>query len=194
MRGYELAYQDNNGQAIWLRGMEPAVVVRQSDREVHFPQAVKNYSPGALLRRKMDGTLSKYEETIKELHDDRDGSGFRTEKILAFWSHDDFVKDDQGEIVPMWMFRAYDVSPTFEQTFGENWHLRVYSYDVWKDMLDILHKSEDRKPKEIEIDIRYEWRKREKLQIAVYLQDIRIDNVDLAFLEEELDGVEPHAK
>lgn len=193
MRGYEYVYSDNKARS-WLDESEPAVVIRQRNREIHFPQAVRNYSPGARLRRKMDGTLSKYEETINELYDDRDGSGFRTEKILAFWSHDDFVKDSDGEIVPMWMFRPYDISPTFEQTFGENWHLRVYSYDVWKDMLDILHKVEDRQPKEIEVDIKYVWRKREKLQIAVYLQDIRVNDIDLDFLEEEFEDVEPHAK
>jgi hypothetical protein len=128
--------------------------------------------------------MSKYEDTLKELSENRDGGGKRTEVIHAFWSHDDHVKDDSGEMVPMWLFREYDVSPTFLQCFGTNWHLRVYSYDVWKEMLDRLSKS-DRKPKQIEVDIEYEWRQLSKLQFAVYVRDVRITPLSLEFLTDE---------
>lgn len=120
---------------------------------------------------------------VKSMSDNHEGEGFRTEKIIAVWNH-----DEDG--TPMWLFRDEDISPLFRQVFGTNWQLRVYSFDAWKDVLDLISKPEaDRRPQGIELDLKYVWRRKgAKLQVAVHFLDIRVTPLSLDFLAEEEEG------
>lgn len=143
-----------------------------------------------------DAYVREYETEVKEIQKNLDGSGRRTEVIQAFWPAQTTEDPNAPEDGPYWLFRAEDVSSMFIQTFGVNWHLRIYTYDAWKDVLDALKEVESRRPQRVMLDLRYEWREHgdnKRLQVAVYFEDVRVEPMSLDFLLEDVD-IESGAK
>lgn len=115
------------------------------------------------------------------------GSGSRTEVLVAFWSHDETA---EGVKVPMWLFREENVSPMFIQAFGVHWYLRVYSYDTWKDVIEVLNeKATNRAPHRLEVDMTYFWRmwSEGELEVVVYFHEVRVAPLSIDFLLDNVD-------
>lgn len=109
---------------------------------------------------------------FQEVIDNRDGSGTRTEQIIAMWAFD----TDAGQ--PAWLVREWDTSPIFHRAFGRGWWMRFYSYWVWEALVEDLNALKVRTPHLISLDLEYNWRAQ---QIAVKFLDWKITELDLTF-------------
>lgn len=117
--------------------------------------------------------MTDLQQEIKDIAENKTGSGDMKETVLATFSH----TDDKGE--KQWLFRGWKTSPMFELALGDNWHFRVYAEPyrpLWEDALVGLAKRTSTDPVLIDLDIKYEWI--ENRRIAVHLRDTQLRDVD----------------